>query len=387
LDGLRGIAIGLVLIVHYFQVTGVARPGSFFAYLQAGARLGWSGVDLFFVLSGFLIGGILIDARNSTNYFQVFYRRRFFRIVPIYAAVLLFFQLLVYVGQWTNRGDLTWLSSSPMPWYTYWTFTQNFWMARFALSGAHGLAVTWSLALEEQFYLTLPLLVRILSPRWLLRFVLVGICFAPLLRISIYELWPRNPIATYVLMPCRADALLLGVLAAILLREPKWRARIHQSRLSWQIMLSLLFLGMGYLTWKAGSAASPLEATVGFTWIALFYASLLLWSLTQPTSIISRLLRTRWLGRLGSIAYGTYLIHYILLGAFYGFVWSSEPVITSGRTFFTALEALVATLLIAWFSWRYFEHPLVRIGHRSDYEFAAQATGQVVPPRPGADYQ
>ena len=87
LDGIRGIAIRMVLIAHFFLV--VSRPGSGLAYALVPLRLDWSGVDLFFVLSGFLIGGILLDARESSNYFRVFYTRRFFRIVPIYAVLLL----------------------------------------------------------------------------------------------------------------------------------------------------------------------------------------------------------------------------------------------------------------------------------------------------------
>src|SRR6266851_1125269 len=86
LDGIRGIAIGMVLIAHHFEV--VSRPGSTLAYALVPLRLTWSGVDLFFVLSGFLIGGILLDARESSNYFRVFYTRRFFRIIPIYAVLL-----------------------------------------------------------------------------------------------------------------------------------------------------------------------------------------------------------------------------------------------------------------------------------------------------------
>src|SRR5206468_9454903 len=80
LDGLRGIAIGMVLLYHYFFFHASMVPGSLAAYAQVPLRLGWSGVDLFFVLSGFLIGGILLDARDSSNYFKVFYKRRFFRI-------------------------------------------------------------------------------------------------------------------------------------------------------------------------------------------------------------------------------------------------------------------------------------------------------------------
>src|SRR5260370_10007989 len=86
LDGIRGVAIGMVLIAHLFAVA--SRPGSALAYALVPLRLDWTGVDLFFVLSGFLIGGVLLDARESSNYFRVFYTLRFFRIVPIYPVLL-----------------------------------------------------------------------------------------------------------------------------------------------------------------------------------------------------------------------------------------------------------------------------------------------------------
>src|SRR5580704_17224190 len=96
LDGLRGIAILLVLMFHYCQNILNPQVGFVPRFLDAALRLSWSGVDLFFVLSGFLIGGILIDARESSNYFRVFYMRRFFRIVPVYAVFLIVFSILAY---------------------------------------------------------------------------------------------------------------------------------------------------------------------------------------------------------------------------------------------------------------------------------------------------
>jgi peptidoglycan/LPS O-acetylase OafA/YrhL len=84
LDGLRGVAILSVLIFHYFEPQGPTPPHSLTHYAQRLVLMGWSGVDLFFMLSGFLIGGILLDARESRSYFSTFYVRRFFRIIPIY---------------------------------------------------------------------------------------------------------------------------------------------------------------------------------------------------------------------------------------------------------------------------------------------------------------
>jgi len=206
LDGLRGIAILLVLLWH----AGFNDPfPGFWSSVFAFGRLTWSGVDLFFVLSGFLIGGILLDARDSTRYFRTFYVRRAFRILPLYGVI---------TGLYIFRRLLS-PSVIVIPLISYPTFTQNFWMAYFATWGGAGMAATWSLAVEEQFYLTIPLLVRKLTNArlvWVLAFVVVG---APILRTLTLINFEHGRFADYVLMPCRADALCLGVLAAVLVRH------------------------------------------------------------------------------------------------------------------------------------------------------------------------
>src|SRR5260370_21839924 len=216
LDGLRGLAIGMVLIFHYFQLTLVARPGSLPAYLQGAARLSWSGVDLFFVLSGFLIGGILLDARDSSNYFRVFYVRRFFRIVPIYFVFLFLALGLCALGNFGITSDFLRMFRHRLPWLPHFLFLQNFWMALTSSFGASGLTVTWSLAVEEQLYLSLPALIRFLTPRALSIPLAAGIVLAPLSRILLHAFAPSHNLSWYTLMPCRADALLLGVFRAIL---------------------------------------------------------------------------------------------------------------------------------------------------------------------------
>jgi peptidoglycan/LPS O-acetylase OafA/YrhL len=370
LDGLRGIAIGMVLLFHCFQQIWVTRPGSFPAYLQASARLTWSGVDLFFVLSGFLIGGILLDARNSRNYFQVFYARRFFRIVPIYAVILLSFPTLIAAARNFSHYDFPWLTANSLPWYGFWSFTQNFWMALRGSFGTNSLAVTWSLAVEEQFYLTLPFLVRIMSGRALTLGVSAGVCLAPLLRFACRVAWPHNLLVRSVLMPCRADALLLGVLAAIMIRDATCRDRIVRNPRVLLCALSILLCGIAALTWRTRNGNDPLLTDVGFTWIALFYSGLLLLALTQPDSAVGRALRLPLLTWLGSIAYGAYLLHQTFSGLLFGIFWRHQPAITGFYTLGTAILALTLTLSVAQLSWRFFESPLVKIGHRQRYSLS-----------------
>jgi len=129
IDGLRGGAIALVLSYHYFSATLVCQPRTLLSYLFVPSRLAWSGVDLFFVLSGFLIGGILLDAKKSSNYFKVFYARRFFRIVSIYFLLLLGFVAFRLILGSSAPPVFSWTLTGAMPLWTYPLFIQDFWMA------------------------------------------------------------------------------------------------------------------------------------------------------------------------------------------------------------------------------------------------------------------
>jgi peptidoglycan/LPS O-acetylase OafA/YrhL len=153
LDGIRGIAILLVLVHHFTLFDPITSVGAWLGFV---ALLGWSGVDLFFVLSGFLITGILIDARTSDRYFISFYARRTLRIFPLYyLVVFLCFVVLPYFPRWHELL----VGHANLPEWPYWTYLVNFSIAeRDAFQ--HGvLDVAWSLAIEEQFYLLWAVLV------------------------------------------------------------------------------------------------------------------------------------------------------------------------------------------------------------------------------------
>jgi peptidoglycan/LPS O-acetylase OafA/YrhL len=146
LDGIRGTAILLVIIWHFIVVPLKQGPhdSAISRIIEHVGVLTWSGVDLFFVLSGFLIGGILIDARESPNYFRTFYFRRAFRILPIYLLVVVSY-LLVWSMAAGHQIFLRETLGVPMPRWVYFTFTQNFWLAHHAWDSVY-LALSWSLA-------------------------------------------------------------------------------------------------------------------------------------------------------------------------------------------------------------------------------------------------
>src|SRR5260370_9923392 len=125
LDGLRGIAMGLVVLHHYIYQFNMPMTEFLSAILFTITEVGWSGVDLFFVLSGFLIGGILVDAKESENYYRTFYIRRAFRILPVY-LVLLFAGILLMKLELHGLQAMNNVSFPPATWLYYLTFTQNF---------------------------------------------------------------------------------------------------------------------------------------------------------------------------------------------------------------------------------------------------------------------
>jgi peptidoglycan/LPS O-acetylase OafA/YrhL len=370
LDGIRGIAIGMVVVYHYFLLILVTTPGSTLAYVQAAGRLAWTGVDLFFVLSGFLIGGILIDARESSNYFKVFYTRRFFRILPIYVVWFCCVQLTILAVQHGFVTELSGLLKDRLPPFSYLLFLHNFWMAARNTLGGVSAGGTWSLAIEEQFYLTIPLFIRFVDVKRKPGVILAGILAAPIFRILCFVLLPQLILAPAVLMPCRADALLFGVLGAILWRDERWKARLEMSPRYLRLLLVILIAGAGFLTIHSkGSAGRLWMLSIGHTWIAALYLCFLLCAITQQGSALSDCLRWKWLMGLGTIAYGVYLFHIQIRFAVLQLIWSPNSTkIGNAAEFGVSIVAILFTLLLCRLSYVYFEKPLLRIGHGFRYQ-------------------
>jgi peptidoglycan/LPS O-acetylase OafA/YrhL len=210
LDGMRGIAVLCVMVLHFTLVDAVTGTERIFFDV---ARVGWVGVDLFFVLSGFLITGILYDAKGGAHFFRNFYMRRVLRIFPLYYAFL----FLVLVALPTVRPTAV-VPGETQLWL--WTYLSNILFARVGWEGVPGHTThLWSLAIEEQFYMLWPLVVFFASRRRLVQICIGAIVFAELTRIGLHYTAP-NGIAGYALMPARIDALGVGALVAVLAREP-----------------------------------------------------------------------------------------------------------------------------------------------------------------------
>ena len=365
LDGLRGIAIALVLLYHaVFQL----RPGPGpLSYVIAAGRLTWSGVDLFFVLSGFLIGGILLDEKNSRRYYGPFYARRAFRILPLYGLLVALCSLRYFGSAWMPQA-LGGFSSSPLPWASYLTFTQNVFMAALGTLGVGTLIPTWSLAVEEQFYLTMPWVVRKLRRRSLVRWLVGAVVAAPILRTVLFYAFPHGAIAAYVLMPARVDALSLGVLAAVLVRNQRAWGLLQSRRWLLRVASFALFAGLCWLTVTGADLYSLPMAAIGYSCLAFFYASCLLLAVSREHGTVHRLLTNGMLMQLGTVAYCVYLFHLPVIEICRRLAASILATSSELSILLASLAGIAITvLIIAPLSWRFFEKPLIGMGRRVTY--------------------
>lgn len=369
LDGLRGIAIGLVVVWHYFvEVPGI--EGSAAAtFVRRLFFLSWSGVDLFFVLSGFLIGGILLDNRESPRYFRTFYLRRAARILPLY--------LLLLVPFWSARASLD-VDRSPVlaallggdiPAWAYAAFVQNVVMAANGDFGPQWTAITWSLAVEEQFYLVLPLTLYLVPRRLVPHLCVTCIALALGLRTAFVAVGTTASAtaAAYLLLPSRMDALFLGVLGAWLARDPRWSGRLAgPPRALWLLIAAA---GAGLLAASFGEIyfAAPGMATAGYSWLAIFYLAVLIAAVASERGPLHALTTWRPLRALGQVSYFVYLFHTLALVLLHVLVFGQWPAHRTPAHALVTLAALGLLLVAAALSWRFLEEPLIREGRRARY--------------------
>ncbi|MGH7437649.1 MAG: acyltransferase family protein, partial [Polyangiaceae bacterium] len=258
LDGLRGVAI-LLVAVHMLGMLDAPR-GVVASALSSALARGWAGVQLFFVLSGFLITGILLDTQSADNALPTFFARRFLRILPLYYLVLFVaFVVAPLLGPVPpalahDRAHQIW----------FWTYLSN-WVLPYE-AGSRAFPHFWSLAVEEQFYLVWPFVLRNRSPASCVR-VCLGVAIASL-AIRIGFLAAHLPSgAIYVFSVTRMDALALGGAAAAAIRIPTLAAALlGDSRRIW--LASLLTGAVGAGITKGFALATLACQSVGYTLLA-----------------------------------------------------------------------------------------------------------------------
>lgn len=357
LDGIRGLAILLVLAHHQTVMGGRTTADRLFLKFT---DLGWCGVDLFFVLSGFLITGILLDSKAAPAYFRNFYARRVLRIFPLYyTVVFLSVALLPHVPQ---IHDL--ILSRPLPpdqnAEFHWLYLSNFLFAEQKDFGHPTLGLAWSLAIEEQFYAVWPLLVWLLAPSAMMRLCALLVVGALVLRTAMVAMG-AHPVPVYVLPFARMDALALGALLALAARRDGGLPAIARPA-GWT---GLAALAVVLILWAVDRNNDrwehPAMQTIGFSALAVGFAALLTRVLTAaPASVTARTFRHPTLRMFGKYSYALYLLH-IPAQVFVERQWfQPSPIppvlgseIPAQLAFFAAATAV--SLALAWASWHLIE--------------------------------
>ena len=365
-DGLRAIAILVVLFAHSEYLQTIPHLGIL--------KYGRAGVDLFFVLSGFLITGILLDTKGSPHYFRNFYARRVLRIWPLYFAVL-FAVFVIILGLRPRIAD----SGRSSTWLYYVLYLQNLFPY---LNRPVFLAPTWSLALEEQFYVTWPSLVFLLTRRTLL-VVLVGLMIVPLLFRTALFFGGAPYVAIDEFTLSRLDAIVIGAIWALWLRsanctQARWRR--------WNICV----LGASVAAMSLAKLLIHQHSTIlNYSFLATGFAGALGLSLVSSctNSLVGRALSMDWLRYLGKISYGIYLLHMPVFIFFEE--WRSHwPIglrMTAGGKMLAAAISFISVVAIASVSWFFFEQPILRLKDRFRSEERTVMPGSLLSgfPTPG----
>lgn len=350
LDGFRGLAILAVMLSHFLNAGHAVTEETWWGRALLG---GFVGVDMFFVLSGFLITGILLDARVTTaRGFGVFYTRRALRIFPLYYASLALVFLLSPAGP-----D----SGADSPWW-YWTFASNLgatWKGRWLVSPeGFDLGHFWSLAVEEQFYLVWPFLVAALGRRHLPKICLACLVIAPVTHFAFH--FSGNAPAAYLFTPVRLHTLAAGAWLALAFRDPvRWDfVRRHAK----PVLLVTATISLAALIFPRHLSLVPFSP---FLW-----GSALVLALASPaagsTAPWQALLSTRPLLVLGKLSYGLYILHYLFDP------WLKQVLhdrwilnLTGDRPLLALALFLIAafalSLAAAALSWHLFEKPILSL--------------------------
>jgi peptidoglycan/LPS O-acetylase OafA/YrhL len=365
LDGIRALAIVMVFAFHY---GGGTHGGTFLNLINQIRLRGWTGVDLFFTLSGFLITGILYDTRTDSHFFKRFFARRSVRIFPIFYLVLLIFVILTPIlhYQWKighalfpfYLGNLS-LAADPSL-ETIQSATHPAWSAH--------LVHFWTLCVEEQFYLIWPLVVWLVRDRIRLIRIAGGLSvLALLLRVAMVATVPVSKLDTWMAhqLPFRMDSLLLGAILALVLRGPNSDTWQRQCR--WCFLSSILaFIGLSI---AAPQENAPWLNTIGFSLLALMSAGLIGATL-RPGSPAFRLFNLKPLRTLGKYSYGFYVYHLLWAGAWAALISDLTHRFHSSVLANAISDVLnfVVTFFVAKISYDFFEVRFLRFKKNFEYD-------------------
>ena len=356
LDGLRGVAILLVIPHNTSLIDGVALHGAGYPFKEL-VLFGWTGVQLFFVLSGFLISGALLDSQDAPNYYSSFYARRALRILPLYYGALIVTFLILAPLRMLPTETLATLHGEVW----LWTFLSNWTDGMYG--DVKGFSHFWSLAVEEQFYLLWPLVLHRMPARRVLQLCLTLSAVAFAIRVAM-RLGGASPDYLYEFTVCRMDALALGGAAAAALRVPAWQPTISRA-LPYLPWAALLILVSGAPLTHDYSRNGLETQTFGQSLLAVTFTLAVLAAArpadTRPTWF-ARSMSWAPLRSVGKYSYAMYVCHFPL------HKWLGIPLLGSAATSPTMLTAsayaialVVATYLLAWLSFHLYEQHFLRL--------------------------
>jgi peptidoglycan/LPS O-acetylase OafA/YrhL len=353
---LRAIGSVLVLTNHFWHK-------ALSSFVFSLGESGWIAMDSFFVLSGFLITGILLDSRARPDYFRSYYIRRSLRIFPLYyvvLAILIGMTALSWKGTQYTFFVQSW--GSPFWFAAYLGNFKTAFVGRVAPIGGFG--PLWSLQVEEQFYLLFPLLVRWLRPGQLSRLLWVLVFLSPVFRVLFYLHNPNNPFTQYELLPCHMEGLALGGLIAIRFRQGPWKIPKAALTALTICLLAATYIGslLSHPTLEDQAWSSPFNRLLGYSLSSWGCACLVLWLIVFRDSSYTRWSRVAPLQYLGKISYGTYLMHLVALRCIQ---WTAHFGLHFRYDGFPRFAALmVLTLVLASVSWYIFEKPILSLKDR-----------------------
>ena len=315
LDGLRGIAILLVLAVHLFpaEVRENVAHGNTIERIYQTTTASWIGVDLFFVLSGFLITGILLDTRDSEKFFLNFYARRSLRVFPLYfLLVAVGVAVAAVIGPGSDPDVLSVKHEQLWLWSYLWNVRAAHigrWIQLRAGPLVYG--QFWSLAVEEHFYLVWPFVLYFCRPRWLLRVTLallaVGFCARTAYVLTHFS-DQSTYLTVYVLTPFRLDGLLMGAATAMLVRRPRFAQWLRRFAALLPVLVIALFVAIDhYVSWII---PKPFVATLGYLILALGFSMIVgCASVADSRRLIRKVTELNWLRKFGKYSYAIYAFH------------------------------------------------------------------------------
>jgi peptidoglycan/LPS O-acetylase OafA/YrhL len=353
LDGMRGFMTILVLLSHFFaEITnGFPRLG-----------FGWLAVNMFFILSGFLIGRLIIEKKDSGNFFTVFVMRRICRTIPSYMISV----LVIFLVLWIFRAEPWARFKTEFPLWSYLTFTQNIFMGAANDVGAYWAAPTWTLALEEQLYVLLPLVFFLAARQYWLP-ILVAVALAAVVFRGLVFTTGVAPIWGLVILPTRADVLVIGVIAAIVFKD----RTIDLSR--FDLMLRCAPVVLLFST-VALTLIDPVERRLfnifGPLLVSVGFACLLL-AMVRGAPEAKRF-ESRFLCFFGHISYCVYLTHLMVLGLMHGLILRAKPALGSVDQWLVTLAALFVAVGVGWALTTIVEAPLTAYGR--SWKWSAKKT-------------